>query len=527
MTGGQLVVEALIQMGVKDVFGIPGVHTLEIYDALYHRSGEIQHVVTRHEGGAGFMADGYARATGDIGVALVITGPGVTNATTPLGQAFSDSSPVLLISSQNETAVVDRDVGALHQLKDQLSVTAGCTAWNRRVERPEDIPQAIFDAVRFLRTQRPRPVHLEIPLDVLEASVTMTVERPELQAPTAPSATAVEQAEALLKAAERPLIWAGGGALGADVKALAHRLQAPVVTTVAGKGVIPEDDPLALGNWVRADGFKDVLASTDLVLVLGSELSAIDTDKGTMPFPETLIRVDRVNEPVRLGYVPRLMIPSDVKPFVEAVLKRLGNHSISRRPEYLDRATRLKEDFIKEQRASGDPMIWAILDVLREALRPEDIFVGDMTMLSYRAGPNFPVYCPRTYLFPQGFGTLGWALPAAIGAQLGRPDRRVISINGDGGFLFSCNELATAVKYDLPLVVLILNNECYGVVAQTQKRRYGRTYGTDIVNPDMVALAKAFGMRAERVETTEELKAKLAEGFSAKGPTLLELPVRF
>ncbi len=536
MTGGRAVVEALVREGVDTVFGIPGVHTMEIYDAFCDHEGQIRHIVTRNEGGAGFMADGYARATGKVGVGLVITGPGVTNAATALGQAYSDSSPVLLISSQNQSDHMDRDVGALHQLKDQLAMTAACAAWSHRVTDPAGVPVAISDAFAYLRTHRPRPVHVEVPTDVLDAEAEMEFAAPTGGRSFSPSADEIARTADILVAAGRPLIWAGGGAAGASdaLTQIAELLDAAVIMTSAGKGVVDENHPLSLGSNLRSERMLEFIGTSDAVLAVGSELGVVDTG-GSVQFPKALIRVD-VDPPGgdRL-YRPCLEIQSDAGIFAEQLLRLLRQMMVEAaaasesgpggKDAFRGEIADLRDSILEE--GSNDSEIRAILDVLRQSLLPEDVVVCDMTMLCYRATSLYLAERPRTFLFPRGFGTLGWSMPAAIGAKLGRPDRNVVSISGDGGLLFTVGDLATAVKYRLPLPILLMNNESYGVVGRMQRRRYGREIGTDICNPDFVQMAEAFGARGRRLTDAAQLPAVLNEAFSADGPTIVEFRVDF
>jgi len=534
MTGGRAVVESLIRQGVDTIFGIPGVHTLEIYDALYENKDKIKHVVARHEGGAGFMADGYARTTGKIGVCTVITGPGVTNASTALGQAYSDSSPILMISSQNKTDHMDRDIGALHQLKDQMSVVSGCTAWSRRVHDPKEIPQAIYDAMDYLRTHRPRPVNIEIPTDVMNAEADIDFGEISSPEPFSPTSAQVDQAAQMLADAERPLIWAGGGAAGASesVTELAEMLNAGVVMTCAGKGVVREDHALNVGNKLRGDDevvVKDFVASGDVILVVGSELGVIDTLGGEVELPAKMIRVDVDAPSGDMLYQPVLQIRSDARVFCDELIERFKQfpeeEQIGADEEYKEEIARVRQTLDEDAADGGGTR--AIIDVLRQSLMEDDIVVCDMTVLCYRATSLYPALAPKSFLFPRGFGTLGWSLPAAIGAKLGNPDRHVVSICGDGGLMFTSQELATAVKYQLPLPILLMNNESYGVVKRNMIRNYDRDIGCDIENPDFVQMAEAFGAKGRRLTDAAQLPSAINEAFSANGPTVIEFQVDF
>ncbi len=529
MTGGRAVVETLLRENVDTAFGIPGVHTLEIYEALCDKQDQLKHIVSRHEGGGGFMSDGYARASGIPGINLVITGPGVTNAATAIGQAFSDSSPLLLISSQNHSRYMDKDMGELHQMKDQLAHMYGCTAWNRRLDDPRDIPGAIFDAFDYFRTRRPRPVHLEIPTDVLEREVDIEIGDPVEPLFLAPDPTDVTRAARLLAESERPLVWLGGGAKDAaeEITRLIERLDAAVMTTSAGKGVVSEDHSLCLGNCGRSPLMQEEIAYFDTVLIIGSELGVAETQGGTLDLPDTIIWADLEPWEQKYGYTSDLTIRSDAELFARALLAELEGVTLPDRTSYLERVAGLRESLLNEYTSPVCREMAAIVGVLRDVLGPDDVLVGDMTTLCYRASRIYPAYRPRTYLFPQGFGTLGWSTPAAYGAKIALPDRRVAALSGDGGFLFASQELATAVKYNLPVPVVILNNEHYGVVAKTMESKYGRTIGTDIHNPDFVAYAEAFGARGMRADDVQTLRTALEDAFVADGPTLIDVPVSF
>ena len=531
LSGGQAVIKALAAEGVKVVFGIPGVHNLDIYDALLDEP-RIEHFVVRHEQAASFMADGYARATGNPGVLLLITGPGLTNALTGIGQAYSDSSPLLVISSQTESAMADKERGTLHELRDQLGVVRPVTLWNRRIGRVEDIAPTISEAMDCLRRGRPRPIHLEIPTDVLEATASLAIEdsaRPATQEclRPGPDAALIRRAAALLAKAVRPLIIAGGGcvssAAGTELAAVSQLLQAPIVLTANGKGCIPEDAPLVLGNLSYDDALRTLLGESDGVLAVGTRFSAMNTRGFTWPVPRNLVHLDVDAAELSRNYPAAVAIPTDARLGLAALLDALKDLVSAPRASRAAEVAAIRAKVYPPASAGGTWETEA-LAAIRAALRPDDVLVNDMTMLSYAAQRYYPVLKPRTFMAPRGFGTLGFSYPAALGAQIGRPEARVLSISGDGGFLFTGMELCTAAQYNLPVVALIVNNHGYGVVKRNQMRRFSRAVDVDLHTPDYLKLAEAFGVAAERIGGVADLPAALHRAFAERRPYVIEMP---
>jgi len=523
LTGGEAVVAQLEREGVDVVFGMPGVHTLDIYDALADSS--VEHVTTRHEQGAGFMADGYARTTGRVGVALVITGPGLTNAATPIGQAYSDSTPLLVISSQNETNEADRGKGYLHELKDQGGVMESIATYSETVERVADVPAALAEAFAHLDTHRPRPVHLQIPTDVLAREETVALVDRDRDVDLSPDEDRLDAAADLLADSSRPLLVVGGGASGAAAEArqLVEETGMPVVSTVAGKGVVPEDHPLSLGATLGEESVDDFVASRDFVLAVGTELGPREFD--TVDLPETLVQIDLDYSNFGRTFPTELGIVADAATALNALADRVAERGL-RSGHARDTVADLRSEAAADDRDDRH----RILDALRGALDDDAVVVNDMTKLCYEAMAELPVYEPDTFLFPRGYGTLGFSPPTAYGAAGGDPDRQVVALVGDGGFLFTVQDLATAVKYDLGVPVVVVNDDRYGVVDDVQLRDYGRTIGTDIENPDFVALARAFGAAGERLDVDEvetALPAALHDAFARDRPTVVEIPVDF
>jgi acetolactate synthase-1/2/3 large subunit len=529
VTGGAAAIAALEAAGVEVVFGIPGVHTLALYDALHDRG--IRHILARHEQGAGFMADGYARATGKPGVALIITGPGITNVATPVGEAYADSSPVVIISSQVERPYAGRMRGNLHDIRDQSGLMSVLTKRSTPITAFDEIATTVFDAVRESASGRPRPMHVEIPLDVLAA--TGTFEQPELTAGyrPAPARAEVEQAAGMLADARKPLLYVGGGAQDASaaITELAEILGAPVISSIMGKGVVADDHAYALGHawdpWGRENPVDDLLAACDIVLVIGSKLGAQETSFWRLPLPATMIRVEIDPDEINLNYgAPALGIVADAHATADALVEALR----ARREPVMPKTSPEEVDAYRRrvEIARADDVFQPYITALRDAIPRDGVIVQDMTMASYHMNDAYPAYAPRTYLFPSSYGTLGFSVPAAIGAKVGQPDTPVVSVVGDGGFQFTMQEVATAIQFDVTLPIVIFNDSTYTAVEQAMKYEYdGRTMATELVNPDYVKLAGAYGIPGARAESPGALAAAVTDAFERRGPAIIDVPI--
>jgi 5-guanidino-2-oxopentanoate decarboxylase len=490
MSCGGALLHQLSAFGVDTVFGIPGVHTLEFYREI--ESAGVRHIGVRHEQGAGFMADGYARVSGRPGVCLLITGPGVTNAATAIGEAYSDSIPVLVLSSVNATGDIGMGRGELHEISDQEAVTRPLTGFSATVLRPEQAPQLLARAFAAFSTQRPRPVHIQIPLDVMEMPAAAGFTKARRPNAPAPSAASVEAAVKLLREARRPAIVAGGGAIEAvrELYDLVERLGAPVVSTIAGKGIIRDSHPLSLGAGLQRAASRLLLAESDLVLVVGSELATTDLfmwEAETRKYHEALgeghpgpgrlsnagamIRIDIDPDTLTRDYQPEVAILGDAEESLYQILKALGPGE----PVGDIAGTEAAVAAVKaEVRATLTPLEAkhvAVLDALREALPNEGFVAADMTQIAYTGNTFFETHFTRSWLHPVGYGTLGYALSAAIGAKLAAPERPGVVLIGDGGLLFTVQELATAAELRLPLAIVLWNNDALGEIEDSMARR--------------------------------------------------------
>ena len=530
MTGGEAVVRSLAGEGVEVVFGLPGVHAMYLYDAL-HGHREMRYVGVRHEQAAAYMADGYARATGRVGVCLTTTGPGAANTVAAVAEAYTSSSPVLHITTQISSPLLGLGRGALHEVEDQLGWFRSISGWNQRVQGPADVPLAIRRAMKGMRTARPRPAVLEIPADVLAAEAEVVIPPPERYDKPRGDPAGIREAARLLAESSAPLVWAGGGVISsgatAELVRLAETIEAPVLTTYMGKGAMPEDHPLSLGNWCREGEARELLqgflAERDLMLAVGTRFSAISTAEWTLHLPARLIQVDIDEGELGKSYPVEIGIIGDAGAVLGGILEHLDSLK--------GKAARRSPvgDIAEFKVAVGEIVMAAraeevgILQAFRGALGHDAILVNDMAVMSYLASRYFEAYEPRTFLYPMGLGTMGFSFPAALGAKMGCPQRQIVSICGDGGFMLSCQELATAVQHGIKLPVVVFNDGGYGVLRETQDLEFGgRRLGVDLVNPDFVRFAESFGAYGLRVRSPEGLKAALGIALKADRPTLIE-----
>ena len=484
---------------------------------------KIRHILARDERGAAFMADGYARATGEIGVCLTTAGPGATNASTGTGTSFSDSVPVLLITGQVRTEALEGGKGAYHEM-DLLSFLRPITKWNGGVRRPEEIPALVVRAFEELRTGRPRPVHIEVPIDVLEAEARVgTPERVPGSTPGADEEEVMKVAR-MLREAERPILIAGGGAVSAgaadELIELAGLLRAPIVTSRLGKGAVPEDHPAWLGI-MRADEAREFLALADCALAVGCRFTEVSTSRWSMEIPRRLVQIDLDPEEIGRNYPAERGLIGDAKVVLRQLIGALDSEACASERTWWDRAQEARRT--RERNAALQERRWIDPRDLREVLGRDTILSVDICIPGYTITNEFPVYTPRSFLYSSNFIAMGYGLPAAIGAKIAFPDRQVVSVSGDGGFLMTCAELATAVKYGLDIVAVVANDGCLGTIKRMQEDRYpGRHIGVALRNPDFVRLAESFGAAGIKVEHSEELRPALERAMEMDGPVVIE-----
>ena len=521
VSGGEAIVQSLIAHGVDTVFGLPGVQNDHLFNAFYDNRDKLRVVHSRHEQGAAYMAMGYALATGKVGVCSVVPGPGFLNATAALATAYSTNAKVLCLVGQIQSDSINKGYGLLHEIPNQIEILRTLTKWADRIETPADAPTLVAEAFRQLNSGRPRPVGLECAPDVLaqKSEVDLTKVDYTLRHPPV-DMDKINEAADLLAKAENPLIFIGLGAIDAApaVQELAELLQAPVVSGRSGHGVLSSRHPLS----IRTTAGHQLWEKADVVVTLGSRLTRPMMGWGTDDKLK-IIRVDidpeehyRVKPPT-VGFVARC---EEVTPALVSALKQRGVSRPSRTAEMEDIQAELEPRI-----AAVEPQV-AFLKAMRAVLPDDGYFVDDLTQVGYVSRTELPIYEPRTYISPGYQGTLGWSYATALGVKVAHPEKEVLSISGDGGFMFNVQELSTAVKHKINLVHVIFNDGAFGNVQRMQKKDHGgRVIASDLDNPDFVKLAEAFGALGLRAHSPDELQAAIQQGFDAQRPTLIDVPV--
>jgi len=523
-TCGEAIVPLLEQFGVEVVFGIPGVHTLELYRGL--TGSRIRHITPRHEQGAAFMAAGYGIVSGRPGVCLLITGAGLTNAATAVASAYHDSQPLLILSSATATADAGRGHGSLHDLPDQQRFMASICGSSRTIDRPEQLPDALVEAFTVFDSSRSRPVHIGIPIDVLDQECEpMTLPVAAETVTGTVDQVALERAAELLAVAQNPILLLGGGAVDGGTAALriAAAVGAPVVTTTNGKGIVPDSHPAALGSTLTLEPVYSALTEADVVLAVGSEFSEVDYYYAPgVPAPSgRLIRIDIDPSQLDRRPLPDVALIGDAA----KLLDRLADLLETRTPSTAvalagERAARLRAGLRWWPDAST---YFPVLDAIAAALPDDAVIAADSTQLAYVANAYLPASRPRSYLCPAGFGTLGPALPMAIGAKIAAPQRPVACLVGDGGLLFTIQELATAAELGLPLAVILWQNHGYGEIRDAMTAAGVPHIGTDATAHNYRQIAAGFGCNTARPQTLDHVTKAIATAFAADQPTVIEL----
>lgn len=522
LTVGEALIAILEARGVDVVFGIPGVHTVELYRGL--AASRIRHVTPRHEQAAGFMADGYARVSGRPGVCLLITGPGLTNALTPIAQARADSVPLLIITGVNSRRSLGHQRGALHEVPDQLSLTRSLTVFSHTLLDPDDLADVMARAFAMLNSVRPGPIHIEIPTDVMAARVEY-IPRPTVY-PTRPGAdpVAISVAAQLCETSKQPAIVLGGGArpAAAALPALAERLNAPVVTTVNARGLLG-GHALEVPASPSLPAVRRLLGDSDLVIAIGTEMGSTDFDMyedGRFPRLSRLIRVDIDAAQLARGPHASVAITASADQVVNALLTALPRNI--GRPAGADRAAAARRAVIESLSASQRRHI-QFLKTIAKTL-PDCIIVGDSTQPVY-AGNFYCEICSegRWFNAATGYGALGYGPPAAIGAALAAPGQPVVCIVGDGGLQFALSELGTAADANTPVIFCVWNSDGYREIENYMNDNGIIPVGVKPTPPNFVQLAGAYGVAGEKLPSVEMLQQVLQRLYAGKRPALIEL----
>ncbi len=521
-TTGELLIKLLEAHGVDTVFGIPGVHTIELYRGLAH--SKIRHVTPRHEQGAGFMADGYARVSGKPGVAIVITGPGLTNTITAMAQARADSVPMLVISGVNKRASLGKGLGFLHELPDQRGMMEKVALLSERIEDPAELPGVLARAFSLLESGRAGPVHVEIPTDVMGLPAREVAFLPKKAARPTPDEGAIAEAARLAGAAQRPLILAGGGARHAEapLRRLAEMLDAPVITTVNGRGLLHRH-PLGVHASPSLASVRRMMADADLVIAAGTEFGPTDYDMyadGGFRAPANLIRID-IDHAQLERWPATVRIAADCAPALEALATQLP---AARSADGAARAQSGRDASLAEIGPAMQHQV-RVIEMIRDTL-PGSIIVGDSTQPVYAGNLCYDHDRPGGWFnAATGFGALGYGPPAAIGAALADRTAPVVCLCGDGGFQFTLPEIGAAVETQTPVIFVVWNNRGYREIETSMLNAGVRPVGVSPVPPDFCRIADAYHMPAERLASPDDLPAALARARAAGSPSLIEIMV--
>ena len=521
MTGAEAIIKSVRRYGIDTIFGLPGGQTYHLFDAVYNEGDKLRIFNARHEQGVAYMAYGYARSSGRVGVYTVVPGPGILNTGSALCTAYGGNERVLCLAGQIPSQWIGKGVGFLHEIPDQLGILQRLTKWAERIETPADAPRLVNQAFLEMNTGRPRPVALEMAPDImgLQEKVELLPPIPDPE-PVKADPDMVEAAARLLGKAKWPLIVIGHGCVdaGAELLQVAEALQAPCTTLWSGKGII--DDHHYLSQPYSAG--HQLWATADVVLAVGTRLDNPQLQWG-LDDDLKIVRIDIDAAQISNIATPEIGIVADAKSALTDLVTALARHNIARKSRKEELAGLKTAMFRKYEKDVGPQM--RILKVIREELPEDGFLVDEVTQVGYASWYGFPVYRPRHFIGSGYQGNLGYGYTTALGVQVANPDRKVVVLGGDGGFMYQATEMATAVKYRLNLVNIVFNNHSYGNVQRAQEEEFeGNVIGSDLSNPDFVRFAESFGAPGLRVETTEQLRKALRQAFKETGPVLIEMP---
>ena len=534
LTGGQAITESLKAQGVDTVFGIISIHNLDLFDALYDQQDNLRFIGGRLELGCGFMADGYARATGKPGVLITSTGPGAADSIGAMGEAYFSGSPLLQVTTNVESEFLGQGRNTTHETKDQLRMFESVTDWNAMIGEVESIPDNLMEAFQRFQNRRPRPIELELPTDLLGNSADVEILGPRDAGIPKGDPAMVEQGLQMLLKAKRPAIVVGEEVqmLGGtdEIMRLAEALGAPVVTSDGAKGAFPEDHPLSLGTMLGGRIWSENpvqawLSTCDAVVILGSIMPHRSTTGVQLKLPDNIVHVLLDGDSIGKNYGATVPIVANSQAVAGQWLNAIGDSDVSKGPSYRDEIASVKADIHRNLQEKWGNALRAF-EAVREAAPSTTIFSLAPTVPASRAARCLQINGPRLYMHPHGWAGLGFAFPAGLGAKVGKPDSPVVCITGDGGFQYNFQELATAAQYGIHPVILMFNDSAWGVLKGYQKSRFGdRLFATDLVNPDFAKLFDSYGFGATRVSTVAELGPALDAAISSGKTHLVEVAI--
>ena len=529
MSGGEALAKSLANEGVEVVFGIPGIQIYGIVAGLRDEP-RIRMITTRHEQATTYMADGYARASGKPGVALVVPGAGLYNAAAGLTNAYSRSSPVLLIAGQIPRASIGKNLGSVHEISDQPGAVRPVTKWQRMTLRPREVPDAVFEAFRQMRTGRPRPVLLEMPPDTGVEREEVRLRNPARISRIVPSRDSLQEAADVIARSRLPLIYAGGGVARSDAEdalvEFAEATNIPVVTSSGGKGTISDDHPLAYGSCFSPRGERmemnqlyEVMQSADVVIGIGARFS-LGNPAGEA---STLVNINIDDGELTRVQANTIPLHGDAGATIEALLPFLLEAGAGNRPSPAEAVAAARRLIAYYDIQLKEPQ-YAVMDAVRKGVPQDGFAVWDVSQLGFYARTHWRVSRPKTYIDSGYSFNVGYAFPTALGVKVAKPDSPVVCLTGDGGFMFNSSELSTAVKYGINVVTVVFRNDSYGNVARDMDEAFGGTYDTDLHNPDFIKFAESFGATAMRATDLMELETLIPRALEYDAPVVIDAP---
>ena len=530
MSGGEALAKSLVNEGVEVVFGIAGIQIYGLVAGLRDEPG-IRMITPRHEQATTYMADGYARASGKPGVALVVPGVGVYNAASGLVNAYSRSTPVLLIAGQIPRGAMGKGLGAVHEIENQQDAVRSVTKWQRLAMRPREVPDAVFEAFRQMRTGRPRPTLIEMPPEAGVEQEEIVLRNPARISRIVPSPEDLREAARVIAESRLPLIYAGGGVARSDAEdalvRLAEAVNIPVVTSSGGKGTIPDSHPLSYGSCFSPRGERqemnqlfEVMQSADVVIGIGARFS-LGNPAGES---STLVNINIDDSELTRVQSNTIPLHGDARVTIEALIPHLLDAGAGERPSPVEAVAAARSLIAYYDIGLREPQ-YPVIEAMRKGI-PEDAFViWDINQLSFYARTHWPVNHAKTYIDSGYSFNVGYSFPTALGVKVARPDSPVLCMVGDGGFMFNASELSTAVKYGINVVTVLFNNDSYGNIARDLEEAFDGTYETDLHNPDFVKFAESFGAVAMRAEDPMELETLIPQALERDAPVVIDVPL--